>query len=109
MQMWPVLKKYGLGQSVIPQKYREMMALAAAGAMKCLIVRHFLKKRQRCIELVKELNELAAILAQTSFWSAMLHTQNYDLKVCTGIASTGRLYVWQEIRFSYFLPCHPPS
>jgi hypothetical protein len=26
-----------------------------------------------------ELNELAAIVAQTSFWSAILHTQNYDI------------------------------
>lgn len=26
-----------------------------------------------------ELNELAAIVAQTSFWSAILHTQNYDV------------------------------
>ena len=27
----------------------------------------------------EELNELAAIVAQTSFWSAVLHTQNYDM------------------------------
>jgi hypothetical protein len=26
----------------------------------------------------EELNELAAIVAQTSFWSNILHTQNYD-------------------------------
>jgi hypothetical protein len=26
-----------------------------------------------------ELNELAVIVAQTSFWSAILHTQNYDM------------------------------
>jgi len=26
-----------------------------------------------------ELNELAAIVANTSFWSSILHTQNYDM------------------------------
>jgi alkylhydroperoxidase/carboxymuconolactone decarboxylase family protein YurZ len=31
----PLLKKYGLGDSIIPKKYREMMALAEAAAMKC--------------------------------------------------------------------------
>jgi alkylhydroperoxidase/carboxymuconolactone decarboxylase family protein YurZ len=32
-QMWPLFKKYQLGESVIPQKYREMMMLAAAAAV----------------------------------------------------------------------------
>jgi hypothetical protein len=27
----------------------------------------------------EELNQLAAIVAQTSFWSNVLHIQNYDL------------------------------
>ena len=44
VQMWPILKKYGLGQSVIPQKYREMMALAAAPAMKCPYCQTFHKE-----------------------------------------------------------------
>ena len=34
-QMWPLFKKYQIGESVIPQKYREMMMLAAAAAAKC--------------------------------------------------------------------------
>ena len=27
---------------------------------------------------VEELNEMAVIIGQTSFWSNVLHTQNYD-------------------------------
>jgi hypothetical protein len=31
-QMWPLFKKYQIGESVIPQKYRELMMLVAASA-----------------------------------------------------------------------------
>ena len=80
VQMWPLLKKYGLGQSVIPQKYREMMALAAAAAMKCPYCQTFHKEAAKMYGASEEeLSELSAIVAQTSFWSAILHTQNYDL------------------------------
>ena len=79
-QMWPIMKKYELGESVIPQKYREMMALATAAAMKCPYCQTFHKEVAKMYGATEEeLNELAAIVAQTSFWSAILHTQNYDM------------------------------
>jgi AhpD family alkylhydroperoxidase len=79
-QIWPILKKYGLGDSVIPKKYREMMALAAAAAMKCPYCQTFHKEAAKMLGATEEeLNELALIVANTSFWSAVLHTQNYDL------------------------------
>jgi AhpD family alkylhydroperoxidase len=80
IQMWPIMKKYELGESVIPQKYREMMALATAAAMKCPYCQTFHKEVAKMYGASEEeLNELAAIVAQTSFWSAILHTQNYDM------------------------------
>ena len=79
-QMWSLMKKYELGDSVIPQKYREMMALAAAAAMKCPYCQTFHKEVAKMYGASEaELNELAVIVAQTSFWSAILHTQNYDM------------------------------
>jgi len=79
-QMWPLMKKYGLGESVIPQKYREMMALAAAAALKCPYCQTFHKESAKMFGATEaELNELATVVAQTSFWSAILHTQNYDM------------------------------
>jgi AhpD family alkylhydroperoxidase len=79
VQMWPLFKKYELGQSVIPPKYREMMALATAAAMKCPYCQTFHREVAKMNGATEqELNELALIVAQTSFWSAMLHTQNYD-------------------------------
>ena len=79
-QMWSLMKKYELGDSVIPQKYREMRALATAAAMKCPYCQTFHKEVAKMYGASEaELNELAVIVAQTSFWSAILHTQNYDM------------------------------
>jgi len=35
MAYWPLMKKYVLGESKIPEKYREMIALAVAANLKC--------------------------------------------------------------------------
>jgi len=79
-QMWPIMRKYGIGESVIPQKYREMMALAAAATMKCPYCQTFHRENAKMFGASEaELNELAAIVAHTSFWSSILHTQNYDM------------------------------
>jgi alkylhydroperoxidase/carboxymuconolactone decarboxylase family protein YurZ len=51
-QMWPLMKKYELGDSLIPQKYREMIALATAAAMKCPTARAFIKKSLKCMVLL---------------------------------------------------------
>jgi AhpD family alkylhydroperoxidase len=34
-QMWPIFKRYILGESKIPPKYREMIGLAIAATLKC--------------------------------------------------------------------------
>jgi AhpD family alkylhydroperoxidase len=79
--MWPLFKKYQIGESVIPQKYREMKMLAASAAVKCPYCQTYHKEVSKVMWSATEeeqLNELAAIVAQTSFWSNILHTQNYD-------------------------------
>ena len=68
-----------MGTSIIPQKYREMMMLAAAAATKCPYCQTYHKEIAKMYgATVEELNELAVIIGQTSFWSIVLHTQNYD-------------------------------
>ena len=77
--MWPLFKKYQLGESVIPQKYREMMMLAAAAAVKYPYCQTYHKEVSKMWGASnEELNELSAVVALTSFWSNVLHTQNYD-------------------------------
>lgn len=78
-QMWPLFKKYQMGTSIIPQKYIEMMMLAAAAATKCPYCQTYHKEIAKMYGATgEELNELAVIIEQTSFWSYVLHTQNYD-------------------------------
>jgi AhpD family alkylhydroperoxidase len=78
-QMWPLFKKYQMGESIIPKKYREMMMLASAAATKCPYCQAYHKEAAKMWGATEEeLNELAAIVAQSAFWSNVLHVQNYD-------------------------------
>ena len=78
-QLWPLFKKYQLGESIIPRKYREMMMLAAAAAVKCPYCQIYHKEVSKMWGASgDELNELAAVVALTAFWSNVLHTQNYE-------------------------------
>ena len=71
VQMWPVMKRYMLGESKIPPKYREMIGLAVAATLKCPYCEIFHKD--------EELAEVAALAGQTTFWSNILHAQHYDI------------------------------
>lgn len=68
-----------LDESVIPQRYREMMMLAAAAAVKCPCCQTYHREVSKMWDASnEELNELTVIVASTTFWSNILHTQNYD-------------------------------
>ncbi len=79
-QMWPLFKKYMIGESVIPQKYREMMMLAASAAVKCPYCETYHKEVSKMMwgASDEELSELGVLVGQTGFWSNVLHTQHYD-------------------------------
>ena len=78
-QMWPLFKKYQMGESVIPKKYKEMMMLASAVATKCPYCQTYHKEVAKTFGATEEeLNELAVVVAQSAFWSNVLHVQNYD-------------------------------
>jgi AhpD family alkylhydroperoxidase len=76
---YPLWKKYSLGQSKIPAKYRELMGLSAAANMKC----PYCQLMHRGIAQLhgatdEELSEVAYLASLTARWSAMIHAQNYD-------------------------------
>ena len=79
IQMWPIFKKYQLGESVIPPKYREMMMLAASAAVKCPYCELYHREVSKMLGASEEeLAELAILVASTGFWSNVLHTMHYD-------------------------------
>lgn len=80
IQMWPIFKKYQMGESAIPPKYREMIMLSASAAAKCPYCEMY--HREACKMLgatEEELSELAVLVASVGFWSNTLHTMNYDI------------------------------
>lgn len=83
-QMWPVFKRYTLGESKIPPKYREMIGLAVAATLKCPYCELFHRgAAQMNGASDEELAEAAAIAGQTAFWSNVLHARHYDINTFT--------------------------
>lgn len=77
---YPLWKKYSLGESEIPAKYRELMGLSAAANIKCpyceLMHRGFAQLHGATDQ---ELSEAAYLASLTARWSAMIHAQHYDM------------------------------
>ena len=75
---WPLMKKYTLGESKIPGKYRELMGLAVAANIKCPYCQLFLMSLAKMSGATQEeLAEVAFLASYTSRWSSMIHAQHY--------------------------------
>ena len=62
-QMWPLFKKYQIGDSLIPKKYREMMMLASAAATKCPYCQTYHREVAKMLGATdQELGELAVVV-----------------------------------------------
>jgi AhpD family alkylhydroperoxidase len=80
VNLWPLFKKYTLGESKIPAKYRELIKLAVAANIKCPyceLFHHEAAKMNGATD--DELAELAYLANDVAGWSAIIHAQNYDL------------------------------
>jgi AhpD family alkylhydroperoxidase len=78
---WPMWKKYTLEESLITEKYRELMGLAVAANIKCpycLFFHHAMAKMAGATD--EEIAETGFLASQTSRWSVLLHAQRYDLE-----------------------------
>jgi AhpD family alkylhydroperoxidase len=75
---WPLMKKYTLGESKIPAKYRELMGLAVAANIKCPYCQLFHKSAAQLYGATpEEFAEIAFLASYTSRWSSMIHAQHY--------------------------------
>jgi AhpD family alkylhydroperoxidase len=76
---WPLMKKYVLGESKIPGKYREMIALAVAANLKCPYCELFHTGASKIHGASDdELQEVYFLASLTTRWSAMIHAQHYN-------------------------------
>ena len=79
VQMWPVFKKYNLGESSIPAKYRELVMLGVSAAIKCPYSTLYHREAARMMGASEEeLAEISVLVSSTGFWSDVLHSMNYD-------------------------------
>ena len=79
VKQWPLLKKYQMGESIIPQKYRELIGLAVAATLKCpycTLMHTAMAKGYGATD--EEISEAGYLTAQTANWSSMLHANRYD-------------------------------
>jgi AhpD family alkylhydroperoxidase len=79
VKQWPLLKKYQMGESVIPQKYRELIGLAVAATLKCpycTLMHTAMAKGYGATD--EEISEAGYLTAQTANWSSMLYANRYD-------------------------------
>ncbi len=76
---WPLMKKYQLGESAIPAKYREFIGLAVAANLKCpyCALMHTAVANMNGAK-DEEMSEVAFLASYTARWSAMLHALQYD-------------------------------
>lgn len=77
---WAFFKKYTVGESEIPPKYRELIGLAVAANIKCPYCAHFHREAAKLHGATdEELTEAYSLASLTPRYSAMLHAQQYDL------------------------------
>jgi AhpD family alkylhydroperoxidase len=80
VQEWPTFKKYTVGESEIPPKYRELIGLAIAANIKCPYCAHFHNAAAQLHGATDaELEEAYFLSSFTARYSSMLHAQEYDL------------------------------
>ncbi len=79
IQHWPLFKKYTLGESKIPAKYRELMGLAVAANAKCPYCQLFHKTAAKLRGATEEeLAETAFLASYFAAWGDIMHAQDYD-------------------------------
>ena len=79
MHDWPLMKKYQVGESAIPAKYREFIGLGIAANIKCpycALMHTAMATLSGATD--REMAEVAFLASLTARWSAMLHALQYD-------------------------------
>ena len=77
---WELMKRYAMSETKIPAKYRELLGLAVASAIKCPYCVHFHTRAAKMNEATdEEIAEVAFLTRLTTGWSAILHAADIDL------------------------------
>ena len=81
---WPLFKKYVLGESKIPAKYRELIGLAIAANTRCPYCTFFHTAAAKLHGASDdEIQEIYFLSSLSGRWSTMLFAQQYDMEKFT--------------------------
>jgi AhpD family alkylhydroperoxidase len=76
---WASFKTLALGETAIPNKYKELIGLGVSGATRCRYCAYFHTETARLFGATEEeINEAALIAKNTMGWSTYLNTRHYD-------------------------------
>jgi AhpD family alkylhydroperoxidase len=76
---WASFKALQLGETTIPNKYKELIGLAVSGATRCRYCCYFHSEAARLFGATEdEINETALIAKNTMGWSTYLNTLQFD-------------------------------
>jgi AhpD family alkylhydroperoxidase len=76
---WASFKALQLGETAIPNKYKELIGLAVSGATRCRYCCYFHSEAARLFGASEdEINETALIAKNTMGWSTYLNTLQFD-------------------------------
>lgn len=76
---WSSFKKLQLGQTQIPNKYKELIGLAVSGATRCRYCAYFHAEAARLFGATEdEVTEASLIAKNTMGWSTYLNAMQFD-------------------------------
>jgi len=76
---WASFKQFELAETVIPNKYKELIGLAVSGATRCRYCVYFHTEAAKLFGATdEEVNEAALMAKHTMGWSTYLNTRQFD-------------------------------
>src|SRR5919109_5596558 len=76
---WASFKNFELADTVIPNKYKELIGLAVSGATRCRYCAYFHTEAAKLFGATdEEINEAALMAKHTMAWSTYLNASQYD-------------------------------
>ncbi len=76
---WTVMKTFELGETHIPNKYKELIGIAVSGATRCRYCVYFHSEAARLFGATEEeITEAALMAKHTMGWSTYLNARDFD-------------------------------
>src|SRR5438270_6837737 len=95
---WASFKSLQLGETVIPNKYKELIGLAVSGATRCRYCCYFHTEAARLFGATDdEITETALIAKNTMGWSTYLNTLQFDYDEFTNEFDQSVAYVRDQM------------